>query len=80
MSSDAPEDECATVPSLAGRRSTHGYVPYVLQVSPIDTELSEQDEFYYDPFADLNSSDFAAASGEGLLPSQWLCRRLPRLS
>jgi len=61
MSSDAPKDERAAVPSLAGRRSAHGYVPYVLQVSPIDTESSEQDEFYYDPFADLDSSNFAAA-------------------
>jgi len=61
MSSDAPEDERAAVPSLASRRSAHGYVPYVLQVSSIDAESSEQDEFYYDPFADLDSSDFAAA-------------------
>lgn len=53
MSSDAPEDERAAVPSSAR--------PYVLQVSPIDAESSEQDEFYYDPFADLDSSDFAAA-------------------
>ena len=61
MSSDAPEDERAAVPSLAGRRPAHGCVPYVLQVSPIDAELTEQDEFYYDPFADLDSSDFAVA-------------------
>ena len=61
MSSDAPEDERAAVPSLASRRPTHGCVPYVLQVSPIDAESSEQDEFYYDPFADLDSSNFAAA-------------------
>jgi hypothetical protein len=61
MSSDAPEDDRAAVPSSAGRRHAHGTVPYVLQVSPIDAVLSDQDEFYYDPFADLESSDFAAA-------------------
>ena len=61
MSSEAPEDDRAAVPSSAGRRHAHGTVPYVLQVSPIDTVSLDQDEFYYDPFADLESSDFAAA-------------------
>ena len=60
MSTNAPEDKRVAVP-LAGHRPARGCVPYVLQVSPIDAELSGQDEFYYDPFADLEFSDFAAA-------------------
>ena len=60
MSTDAPEDE-RVAPLPAGRLPAQGRVPYVLQVSPIDATSSEQDEFYYDPFADLEFSDFAAA-------------------
>ena len=61
MSSDAPEDERAVMLSVNGRPPPPALVPYVLQVSPVDAESSGQDEFYYDPFADLESSDFAAA-------------------
>ena len=60
MSTNAPEDKRVAVP-LAGHRPARGCVPYVLQVSPIDAELLGQDEFYYDPFADLEFSDFAVA-------------------
>ena len=61
MSTDAPEDEHVAVPLIAGRHPAQVRVPYVLQVSPIDAESSVHDEFYYDPFADLEFSDFAAA-------------------
>jgi len=51
--SDAPEDEHAS------RRLPIGQgVPLVLQVSPLDPGL---DEFFYDPYADLEYGDFAAA-------------------
>lgn len=55
--SDAPEDEHAA----AHRRSPPSGTPLILQVSPIDPASREQDEFYYDPFADLELGDFAAA-------------------
>jgi hypothetical protein len=60
MSSDAPKDGRAVVLSVDGRPPP-ARVPYVLKVSPIDAESSGEDKFYYDPFADLESSDFAAA-------------------
>ena len=55
--SDAPEDAHAAAP----RRSPPSGTPLILQVSPIDSASGEQDEFYYDPFADLELGDFAAA-------------------
>ena len=51
--SDAPEDEQMAAP----RRSPPAGTPLILQVSLLDP-----DEFYYDPFADLELGDFAAAS------------------
>jgi len=56
-SSDAPEDEHAAAP----RRSPPAGTPLILQVSPLDPASGDQDEFYYDPFADLELGDFAAA-------------------
>ncbi len=57
---DAPADEAAAarVP-LNHRTSLHG-TPFVLQVSPLPG-TSNQDEFFYNPFADIKSSDFVAA-------------------
>ena len=43
------------------RHSPPAGTPLILQVSPLDPESREQDEFYYDPFADLELGDFAAA-------------------
>ena len=55
--SDAPDDE------RPSRRPPVGEgVALVLQVSPLDPSSSPgQDEFFYDPFADVESGDFAAA-------------------
>jgi hypothetical protein len=55
--SDAPEDEHTAAP----RRSPPAGTPLILQVSPLDPTSGDQDEFYYDPFADLELGDFAAA-------------------
>ncbi len=62
MSSDAPDDDRAAVPSSAGRRHAHGTVPYVLQVSPIDAVSSDQDEFYYDILPRRGPSSFTMAT------------------
>ena len=51
-------DERAAPGFLPPRREN---VPLVLQVSPLDAESSGADEFFYDPFADLETGDFAAA-------------------
>jgi hypothetical protein len=51
-------DERAAPGFLPPRRDN---VPLVLQVSPLDAESSGVDEFFYDPFADLEIGDFAAA-------------------
>ena len=58
MSTDAPEDE-RTAPGFPPLHREN--VPLILQVSPIDAESSGLDEFFYDPFADLEIGDFAAA-------------------
>jgi len=58
MSTDAPEDERAALGFLPPRREN---VPLVLQASPLDAKSSGGDEFFYDPFADLEFGDFAAA-------------------
>ena len=74
MSTDAPEDERVTVPYIAGRHLDQGRVPYVLQVSPIDAESSGEDEFYYDPFADL---EFNRGSSPEIVPPFFLFWREP---
>ena len=55
--SDAHENEHTAAP----RHSPPAGTPLILQVSPLDPESREQDEFYYDPFADLELGDFTAA-------------------
>ena len=54
--SDAPEDE-----RTARRLPVGEGAPLVLQVSPLDSSSQGQDEFFYDPFADPELGDFAAA-------------------
>jgi hypothetical protein len=56
---DAPEDDVmvARVP-LDGQSLPPG-IPLILQVSFLD-EGSDPDEFFYDPFADVESGDFTA--------------------
>ena len=39
----------------------HENIPLVLQVSPLDVKSSGPDEFFYDPFADLEIGNFAVA-------------------
>ena len=56
-SSDAPEDEHAVAPRCSPPAGTL----LILQVSPFDPPSRDQDEFYYDPFADLELGDLAAA-------------------
>jgi hypothetical protein len=51
--SDAPEDEQMAAP----RHSPPAGTPLILQVSPLDPTSGDQDEFYYDPFADLELGD-----------------------
>ena len=55
--SDAPEDEHTVAPCRLPPAGT----PLILQVSPLDPASGDQDEFYYDPFADLELGDCAAA-------------------
>ena len=57
VASDAPDNE-----RTARRLPVGKGVPLVLQVSPLGSSPSPgQDKFFYDPFADLESGDFAAA-------------------
>ena len=58
MSTNAPEDEHAA-PGFPPPRCEN--VPLVLQVSPLDAESSGVDEFFFDPFANLEIGNFAAA-------------------
>ena len=51
-------DERAAPGFLPPRRKN---VPLVLQVSPLDTESSGADKFFFDPFADVQIGNFAAA-------------------
>ena len=69
--SDVPEDEHTAAP----RRLPPARTPLILQVSPLDPTSGDQDEFYYDPFADQELGDFAAA--RAFFMSQ--CCRLSRL-
>jgi hypothetical protein len=57
---DAPADEAvaARVP-LACHNTLHR-IAFVLQVSPLPG-TSDQDKFYYDPFANIKTCDFAVA-------------------
>ncbi len=52
---DAPPDKAAAPSDLS-----RGAVPLILQVSPLPGSL-DPEEFYYDPFSDAASGDFAAA-------------------
>ena len=47
-------------PRYSSLSSHGGLIPLVLQVSPLDN-CPGQDEFFYDPFASVESGDFAAA-------------------
>jgi hypothetical protein len=58
MDTLADKAAVARVP-LARRDTLHG-IALVLQVSPLHG-TSNQDEFYYDPFANIETGDFAAA-------------------
>ena len=65
MLSIDPTDEPAETgvppaPRYSSRSSHGGLIPLVLQVSPLD-DSPGQDEFFSDPFASVNSGDFAAA-------------------
>jgi len=65
MSSIDPTDEPAEtgVPPASrysSMSSLGGLIPLVLQVSPLDNSPGP-DEFFYDPFARVDSGDFAAA-------------------
>ena len=66
MSSIDPTDEESAAPGVPpaprySSLSSHGgLTPLVLQVSPLDNS-SDQDEFFYDPFASVYSGNFAAA-------------------
>ena len=64
-------------PRYSSMSSRGGLIPLVLQVSPLD-DSPGPDEFFYDPFANVDSGDFCG--GTCLLHQQWPCRRLPRLS
>jgi hypothetical protein len=57
---DAPEDKAAAVAIPLDLRvpPPHG-VPLILQVSQLDGS-SDPDKFFYDPFADIKSVNFAA--------------------
>ena len=52
---DAPPDKAAAPSDLS-----RGAVPLILQVSPLPGSL-DPEEFYYDPFADAASGNYAAA-------------------
>jgi hypothetical protein len=58
--SDAPEDERAAAWVPPTRRSLPPGVPLVLQVSPLDGSSRQQDKFFYDAFADIESGNLAA--------------------
>ncbi len=60
LTMDAPADKAvAARVSLARRDTLHG-IALVLQVSSLPG-TSSQDEFYYDPSANIETGDFAAA-------------------
>ncbi len=64
MSTNAPEDDqvAAGVPGVPPAcRSLPAGIPLVLQVSSLDAESSQRDEFFYNAFANINSGNFAAA-------------------
>ncbi len=64
MSTNAPEDDrvAGGVPGVPPtHRSLPAGIPLILQVSPLNVESSQRNEFFYDAFADINSGDFAAA-------------------
>jgi hypothetical protein len=52
--SDAPDDEVMAGRIPLDRQSLPQVIPFVLQVSPLHGE-SDPDEFFYDPFADVES-------------------------
>jgi hypothetical protein len=58
---DAPEDERAALGVPPACCSLPPGVPLVLQVSPLDGSSGQEDEFFYDAFADVKSSNFVAA-------------------
>jgi hypothetical protein len=57
---ESAETVVPPVPRYSSTFSRGGLIPLVLQVSPLDNS-SGQDEFFYDPFASVDSGDFAAA-------------------
>jgi hypothetical protein len=57
---DAPADEAAVARVPLARRNTLHGIALVLQVFSLPG-TSDQDKFYYDPFANIETSDFTAA-------------------
>ena len=57
---DAPADEAAAARVSLARCDTLHRIALVLQVSPLP-RTSNQAEFYYDPFANIETGEFAAA-------------------
>jgi hypothetical protein len=57
---DAPAGEAAVAGVPLTHRASLCKTPLVLQVSPLPG-ASDPDEFFYDPFANVKSDDFAAA-------------------
>ena len=57
---ESAETVVPPVPRYSLTSSRGGLIPLVLQVSPLDNS-SGQDEFFYDPFASVDSGDFVAA-------------------
>ncbi len=53
-------DETAAIRVPLDRRAFLCKTPLVLQVSPLP-RASDPDKFFYDPFANIKSGDFAAA-------------------
>jgi hypothetical protein len=60
LTMDVPADEAAAARVPLARRDTLHGIALVLQVSSLPG-TSNQDEFYYDPFANIETGDFVAA-------------------